>query len=195
MQVHEVSIRVCKPMINQIISGEYLYDYQCKYDQVRERRAMSDLRRKQDQTNLSTLMESLSNEDQRRLCLAGERGASNWWTALPIRDFGFALCKRDFVDALCLRYGWQPSDLPMHCACGVKFSVEHALSCLKRGFVIGRHNEVRDFTASVLSEVCKDVMIEPAVQPVPEKDSMESMMNVSEGAIDIAVSGVWGGKV
>ena len=38
-------------------------------------------------------------------------------------------------------------------------------------------------------------MIEPALQPVPEKDSMKSMMNTSEGArLDIGVSGFWRGR-
>ena len=29
-----------------------------------------------------------------------------------------------------------------------------------------RHNELRDFTASVLQEVCKDVALEPPLQPL-----------------------------
>ena len=54
-----------------------------------------------------------------------------------------------------------PSRTPSHCACGTNFSVDHALSCPKGGFPSIRHNEVRDITAELLSEVCHDVEVEP----------------------------------
>ena len=98
--------------------------------------------------------------------LAQERGASNWLTSLPLQEFGFTLHKGAFRDAIALRYGWQPSLVPSTCACGSNFSVEHALSCPKGGFPIIRHNEVRDFTANLLSEVCHDVCVEPTLQPI-----------------------------
>ena len=45
--------------------------------------------------------------------------------------------------------------------CGSKFSIEHALSCPKGGFPSIRHNEVRDLTATLLTDVCHDVKVEP----------------------------------
>ena len=48
--------------------------------------------------------------------------------------------------------------------CGHKFEVDHALSCKRGGFVIQRHNELRDFTASLLMEVCHNVALEPSLQ-------------------------------
>ena len=60
---------------------------------------------------------------------------------------------------------------------------------------VAHHNEIRDFTASILTEVCNDVSIEPILQPVPEKDSFPSSANVTDGArMDIAVNGFWGGR-
>ena len=50
---------------------------------------------------------------------------------------------------------------PTSCVCGSRFSVEHALSCPRGAFPIIRHNEIRDLTASVLTEVCHDVRVEP----------------------------------
>ena len=47
------------------------------------------------------------------------------------------------------------------CACGMKFSTEHALSCSKGGFPSIGHIEIRDLTANLLTEVCNDVSIEP----------------------------------
>ena len=47
--------------------------------------------------------------------------------------------------------------LPENCECGIKFTVEHALSCTNGGFVSIRHNSIRNITAILLKEVCHDV--------------------------------------
>ena len=70
-----------------------------------------------------------------------------------MKDHGFTLYKCAFRDALCLRYGWEPKYLASHCICGKPFGVEHALSCPTGGFPIIRHNELRDITASLMTEV------------------------------------------
>ena len=101
---------------------------------------------------------------QRAIDLATEKGSSTWLTALPLTEHGFALHKGAFHDALALRYGWPPSETPSKC--GSNFSVEHALSCAKGGFPSIRHNEIRDLTATLLTEVCHDVCIEPGLQPI-----------------------------
>ncbi|KAL5506807.1 hypothetical protein EMCRGX_G008548 [Ephydatia muelleri] len=56
--------------------------------------------------------------------------------------------------------------MPTSCACGAAFSVEHALSCPKGGFPSIRHNEIRDYTAYLLSEICHNVSTEPHFQPI-----------------------------
>ena len=43
--------------------------------------------------------------------------------------------------------------------------MDHALSCMKGGFSVLRHNNVRDTEAEILREVCKDVTIEPPLIP------------------------------
>ena len=63
--------------------------------------------------------------------------------------------------AYVLRYNRQPLYLPTNCVWSQAFSLDHALSCPTGGFPTIRHNERSDFTASVLSEVCHDVSIEP----------------------------------
>ena len=103
---------------------------------------------------------------QRAMDLAQAKGASSWLTPLPIEELGFSLHKGAFWDALALRYGWSPLNVPSHCACGVSFSIQHVLSCPKGGFPSLRHNEVRDFTATVMTEVCHDVCVEPHLQPL-----------------------------
>ncbi len=83
--------------------------------------------------------------------------------------------------------------MPTKCACSNDFSVEHALSCPRGGFPIIRHNEIRDLFASVLSQTCHDVSVEPQLQPVDRP--LTSGTNLQDGArLDISASGVWGGR-
>ena len=84
---------------------------------------------------------------------------------------------------------------PMLCVCGERFSVQHAFSCPCGGFPSIRHNELRDVTANLLTEVCHDVMVEPYLQPLTGKVMANATSNSSEGArLDIAVNGFWGGR-
>ena len=108
---------------------------------------------------------------------------------------GFALHKGAFQDALALRYDWHPLRAPANCACGNKFSVEHALSCPKGGFPSIRRNEIRDLTANLLTEICNDVCVEPELQRVDGEQLNGASSNVQDGArLDIAANGFWGGR-
>ena len=100
---------------------------------------------------------------------------------------GFALHKSAFRDALALRYGWSPVDLPSFSVCGKPFSVEHAISCPKGGFPILRHNEVRDFTASLLTEACSNVQVEPPLQKLTGEILVGASANREDGVrVDVA---------
>ncbi len=80
-----------------------------------------------------------------------------------------------------------------YCECGV--SVEHVLSCPKGGFPSLRHNEIRDITANLLSEVYNNVCIEPHLQPISGEHLPGTTANITEGArLDIAANGLWGGR-
>ena len=79
---------------------------------------------------------------------------------------GFATPKGEFCNGLCLRFGWDLARLPLSCVCGKSFIVEHALRNPCGSFPTIRHKEIRDLTASLLSEVCSDVGGEPALQPL-----------------------------
>ena len=82
------------------------------------------------------------------------------------------------------------------CMCGNSFSVGHALSCPRGGFPSSRHNEIRDLTARLLTEVCRDVRIEPGLQPIPVISPLVgASANSFEGArLDVAVNGFWAGR-
>jgi len=58
------------------------------------------------------------------------------------------------------------SGLPVNCECGAAFTIDHVLSCKKGGFISLLHNEVRNLTANLLNEVCKDVSVEPMLLPL-----------------------------
>ena len=124
-----------------------------------------NLRRNQEKEAASSIRETVPEPLKRAMDLAQEKGASSWLTSLPIEEFGFSLHKGAFWDALALRYGWSPLNLPVHCTYGTSFSVQHALSCPKGGFPTLRHNEVQDLTANLMAEVCHNVCTEPHFQP------------------------------
>ena len=96
----------------------------------------------------------LSDGLRKAVDLAKPKGASTWFTVLPLMEHGFTLHKSAFHDALALQNGWTSSCLPSKHECGNTFNVEHALSYAKGGFPSLRHNEIRDITASLLTEVC-----------------------------------------
>ena len=81
---------------------------------------------------------------------------------------GFSLNKGEFRDVLKLRYDWEIADKPSICVCGDAFNVDHAMVCRRGGFIIQRHNELRDLEADMLSMVCNDIEIEPILQELTE---------------------------
>ena len=46
------------------------------------------------------------------------------------------------------------------------FNIDHAMICRRGGFIIQRHNKLRDLDAELLNIVCNNVQIEPALQEV-----------------------------
>ena len=85
--------------------------------------------------------------------------------------------------------------MPQTCVYGKPaFCVEHAFTCPCGGFPSIRHNEVRDLTASLLSEVCSDVGAEPALQPVEGEPLQFATASREDGAarLDVVARDFWG---
>ena len=123
--------------------------------------------------------------------LANEKGASSWLTVIPVKDLDFTLNKREFRDAIRLRYDWPIPDSPSLCVCGASFSIDHAMVCKRGGFVIQRHNELRDLEGELLDMVCSDVEVEPGLQPVTG-ETLNRGANQEIGArLDIHARGFW----
>ena len=68
----------------------------------------------------------------------------------------------------------------------------HSMICRKGGFPTLRHNEVRDITADLLKEVCHNVDIELALQPLSGETFRYATAKVeSESRVDISARKVW----
>ena len=73
-----------------------------------------------------------------------------WLTVLPSTVNGTELGAQEWRDALFLRYGLDPPDLPKYCdGCEAWFTISHALDCKKGGLVTTRHNDLHDGVANL----------------------------------------------
>ena len=121
-----------------------------------------------------------------------DKGASSWLTAVPLVDQGLVLNKQEFRDSLRLRYNMPLSDLPSKCVCGEKYTVCHALSCIKGGFVAQRHDGVRNLLTSLIRKVYTNVEVEPQLQRLDnERFNLRSAVTSAEARLDFKEGGVW----
>ena len=116
---------------------------------------------------------------------------SIWLTVIPIKRTVFFLDKQAFWDAIQIRYNILLKRLPILCVCGDSFNLQHALSCPKGGLVITRHNELRNLTAEILVEVCKNVVIEPLLTPLTGEELPKSSNTSNQARADVSARGLW----
>ena len=132
------------------------------------------------------VLEEVPVDLRRMIELATEKGVSSWLTTLPIEEYRFYLNKTAFWDGYYMRYGWKPERMPEKCVCSAQFSVQHALTCPCGGFTFVWHNEIRDLTANLLSEVCHGVQTEPDLQPLTgETFSLQTANGQDNARLDI----------
>ena len=119
----------------------------------------------------SALIDSFPEPRKRCLQRKIDFQCSGWLSVIPVAGNHFDMSPNEFRDAIALRYGRIPIDLPTHCdADGEVFSVNHALNCSKGGLVYGRHNELRDLNYSLLELAgLKQVISEPIVHETADK--------------------------
>ena len=136
MMVKETSASatIAGPLKDAILSNSMYYSYEVLVGQLTAKSNIHHLRRQQSNQLAIDLKQNLPDSLKRAMDLASEKGASSWLTTLPIEEYGFTLHKGVFHDALALRYGWHPANVPSKCSCGSTFSVEHALSCTRGVF-------------------------------------------------------------
>jgi len=128
------------------------------------------------------LMSSLRDEtlalvdqfpEHRKRCVMRklDHKCSGWLSVLPTEINQFQMSAPEFRDALALRYGRTPNNLPSRCdADGEVFDLNHALNCAKGGLVYARHNELRDLNCSLLELAgLKQIISEPVVYESDEE--------------------------
>ena len=161
-------------------------------DEIVVKEARSNAENKSKQALVSKVErvgQSLSPTSARAVEHAKQPGASSWLSVIPLEEQGFVLTKGEFRDALALRYSKDLRGLPSKCPCGEKFDLNHALNCKRGGYIIMRHNNVRDFEANLLRRVHTDVETEPPLQPLgPET---VNGLSGDEARPDIRARGVW----
>ena len=148
-------------------------------------------KRKEKKEEANLLTQTQDAPQKRAMILSQEKGASHWFTVLPMTEHGFSLHKGAFRDGLCLRYGWKPERMPIACMCGKQFNVKHALSCNRGGFPIIRHNELRNITADMLAKVCHNVSVEPHLQPL-NGEEMTHTIREDNARLDMKANWFWG---
>ena len=133
------------------------------------------------------------NESQQQLNdINQEPGAFSWILLLPLDNEGYVVNKQLFWDLIHIRYDWELTRLPKNCVCGVKFGLQHALSCKKGGFVTIPHNHVRNITATLLNEISNNVQIEPQLQSLSGEYFDAKTANKHEDTrLYISATGFW----
>ena len=186
---YEASTAITGPLVEQIVAQthELPDDHAIRTLQQCNRRD-KDARLRED---LEEVKNALPEQTKRAADLAAEKGASSWLTVIPVKDVDFTLNKREFKDAIHLRYDWQISDTPSTCACGDVFDVDHAMICRRGGFIIQRHNELRDLEAELLKMVCNDIQIEPVLQEINGEVLTPGTNRAAGARLDIHARGFW----
>ena len=135
------SRKVTAPLTPRIVSQEQTY----VYSKTRERQIDMEIKKAREEihkSKLQSLRSDMTPQQIRANDLAQMKGASAWLTSLPLQDEGFVLNKREFFDAISLRYRWNLKRTPTNCACNKPFDSDHAMQCPLGGYVIRRHNRV-----------------------------------------------------
>jgi hypothetical protein len=144
-------------------------------------------------STLESLLLVAPPDDQRRMKRSQETGT--WLTASPSLDYGTALSKTEFRDAIRLRHGLTPLDLPSNCdGCPTKtFTVGHAFQCKKGGLVLARHEEMAAEWHQLCSQALSPSAVsdEPIIPSYQNQDVNEDTEQAPALRGDVSAHGFW----
>ena len=190
---YQASLDICRPLINLILNQQHAIENNTTAEQRRIKMKIRSDKRKQEADAVENL--NLPEHLVKAVKLAQDKGSSNWLTTLPLEKYGFSLNKSEFHDALSLRYNWLPERMPAKCVCMESFTIDHALSCPRGAFPTIRHNEIRNLTGNLLTEVCNDVQLEPVLQSLTGETLNHATSNTHDDArADISARDFWGNR-
>ena len=180
---YSATIRVSAPLVSKIEAQSHETP-----EEVEVQRLVYATRKENDdglREELKEVKAMFPDKTQRAVDLTCEKGASNWLVVIPLKDMDFDFNKREFPDAVRLRYDWPIPDNPSVCDCESMFTVDHAM------IVIQRHNEIRDLEAELLDMVCYDLQVEPALQPITGEDLARGTNQAPDVRLDVHCRGFW----
>jgi hypothetical protein len=191
---HASSMFVTQPHVESIIGQETIKRETCNDGRTTDelRKECKKQREQEKKDYIEQVDRELPTNTVPFVKQARDTGASSWLNALPIEELKFVLNKEQFRDALRLRYNIDLDNLPTTCPCGKKFDVTHALSCGKGGFVIERHDSIKNTLTTMLTKVCLDVESEPHLIPITKKTFTNKTANTKDEARpDIKAKSFW----
>ena len=136
----------------------------------------------------------LSDVEKQRFSELGMPGANSWLHCLPVKwRPNLLLPKKDFQDALLIRFNKTPNDLPVICpanSCQEGFTLTHADICIQGGVIHRRHDYVKIIIARYAEKAFgkNSVEVEPVLGSMGDygKDFLSG--NLSENArADLAI--------
>ena len=142
-----------------------------KYPNTETRKKIRQEKEGHQKALRATICSEASQQLKRQLDHMSRAGTSSWLSARPLKERNLHLSTSDFRDLIRLRYLLPLENMPLTCVCGKDYTITHALTCATGGFIIKRHNDVRDYLAHLLNEVCADVSIESHLVRVTEDET------------------------
>ena len=184
---YEFSEMPSNDLTSKVINQER--QYQSNDNSMAIKKKIKLLKLQHHQENLKMIRQNFTEPQQRLNSMNQEQGASSWLTTLPIKEEGYDLTKQLFWDLVRMRYNWALPRLPSVCECDIKSDLTHALSCKEGGFVSLWHNHIRNIIALLLTEVFKDVRVEPLLQQLTGESLQNHTTKGNEVRLDICAGG------
>ena len=114
---YHASQRMCRPLSDEDEWEECEGKKRCIAAQIRSERM-------QGQQHQAACIHTRLNQDQQHAReVTKEKGASSWLHTRPLVVQGYYLSCNEFRDAIALRMGWTPADLPKTCHCGLNLQL------------------------------------------------------------------------
>ena len=126
---YQYSKRITPPLTKHIIEQKHELPDEAETLKIKKQVEKDKLQKVEQQTK--DVLQEASEEMQRAVELSQEKGSSSWLSIIPLKEMGFTLNKKEFHDAVSLRYDWEIKDIPSKCVCGERFDVNHAMICMK----------------------------------------------------------------
>ena len=104
---HENSKFISLPLVNIILRQEFELEPRELLDETKMLRFIVDQKAEEmSKIKLADVLGKASKVLRKAVQAASEKGASSWVTAVPTYTHETILHKRDFIDAIYIRYGW-----------------------------------------------------------------------------------------